>query len=156
MRMLDVHSHMSTREGYLLQEPEKIKALSEYYKQELTFSTEEEMYQEFKKADVKVIISPPLKTTGLSLEWLVGVHDYTARLIRAHPDVYENAWILCDPRLRQEGLDELNRCVKELGMLGPYFFPPLYGIPYNDKLYYPYYDYASQAGIPVLLLVGLT
>jgi hypothetical protein len=38
----------------------------------------------------------------LSLEWLVGVHDYTAKLIKVHPDVYESAWILCDPRLRQE------------------------------------------------------
>ncbi len=156
MRMLDVHSHMSTKEGYLVQEPEKVKALEAYYKAEMPYKTEDEMYQDFKKANVKAIISPAVILTGISLEWLKELHDYTNKLVKAHPDVYHGAWILCDPRLGRAGVEEMERSLKEGMMVGPYFIPSIYRIPPNDKTYYPYYEVASSAGIPVLLPVGLT
>ena len=154
-RMLDVHSHMTTKEGYLLQDRSKIEALEKYYKAPMPYKTEEEMYQDFKAANVKAIISPSVSTTGYTLEWLVNLHNYTDKLVKKHPDVYQGAWCLCDPTIGREGVEELERCL-DLGMIGPYFLPGVHRLHANESAYYPYYEVASKRGVPVLIAVGMT
>ena len=92
----------------------------------------------------------------MTLEWLKDIHDYTDKLVKTHPDVYHGAWALCDPTKGQEGIEELERCIKKLGMVGPYFLPFLHRLQANNKAYYPYYEIASQQGVPVLLAIGIT
>lgn len=138
MKMFDIHSHLSTKEGYLLQDPEDIEALEKYYKAKIVFKTEDEMYQDFKKADVKIILAPAFKTKGATLDWLKESHSYIARVMKEHPDVYCGAWVWCDPQHGREGVAELERCIKDLGMTGPCFFGGISKLPYSDKSHYPF------------------
>ena len=156
MKMFDIHSHLSTRKGFMLQDEEDIQALEKYYKAKMTFKTEDEMYQDFKRADVKVILAPAMKRTGMSIEESRESHDYIAAVKKEHPDVYYSAWALCDPRHGQKGVVELERCIKDLGFLGPSFFGGFTRVPYNDKSCYPFYELALEAKRPVMLYVGMT
>jgi predicted TIM-barrel fold metal-dependent hydrolase len=155
MRMFDVHSHLSTLKGGLMADPMVREMLKARYKTELESKTEDEMYQDFKRANVKVILAP---TPGSekTLDLLKKTDDYLASLVKEHPDVYHSAWALCDPRHGQDGVAELERCIKDLGLLGPLFIAGMSGVPYDDKSYYPFYSLAKEAKVPVLLYVGIT
>lgn len=154
MRMFDIHSHLSTAEGGLMTDPLTIETMKVRYKTEPKPKTEDEMYQDFKLADVKAILAPTPKV--MTLDLLKHSNDYIASVFKKHPDVYYSAWALCDPRHGKKGVVELERCIKDLGLLGPLLFAGMSGVPYDDKSYYPFYSLASEAKVPVLLYIGMT
>ena len=55
-----------------------------------------------------------------------------------------------------EAIRELRRCVKKLGFRALRIVPWLWGLPPNDRRYYPLYAECIQLGIPVCLQVGHT
>jgi uncharacterized protein len=53
-----------------------------------------------------------------------------------------------------EAVRELRRCVKELGFKGLRILPWLWGLPPNDRRYYPLYAECIELNIPFCLQVG--
>ncbi len=53
-----------------------------------------------------------------------------------------------------EAVRELRRCVKELGFVGVRQLPWLWGLPPDDRRYYPIYAECIELGIPFCLQVG--
>jgi predicted TIM-barrel fold metal-dependent hydrolase len=54
-----------------------------------------------------------------------------------------------------KALKEAERCIKDLGSFGM-FITGMYGIPANDKMWWPFYDLCQDAGVPVKISVGAT
>lgn len=82
-------------------------------------------------------------------------NDEVAALVRAHPDRFVGVASV-DLRSPMAAVRELRRCVRELGLRALRILPWLWGLPPNDRRYYPLYAECIELGIPFCLQVGHT
>lgn len=82
-------------------------------------------------------------------------NDEVARFVASHPT--RLAGLAAVDLLRpMEALHELRRCVKELDFRGLRVVPWLWGLPPNDRRYYPLYAECVELGVPFCTQVGHT
>jgi predicted TIM-barrel fold metal-dependent hydrolase len=82
-------------------------------------------------------------------------NDHVAALVKAHPARFVG--IASVNLLRpMDGVRELRRAVKVLGLRGLRLLPWLYDLPPNDRRYYPLYAECIELGVPFCLQVGHT
>ena len=76
--------------------------------------------------------------------------------IDAHPDRFRASFEI-DPNKGMEGVQELERAVKELGVIAATFFPAGKNpqVPINDKKVYPYYAKCVELDIPIFVCAGI-
>lgn len=82
-------------------------------------------------------------------------NDEVAAFVELHPDrfVALAAVDLSDP---MGAVHELRRCVSRLGFKGLRVIPWLWGLPPDDRRYYPLYAECVELGVPFCLQVGHT
>lgn len=80
-------------------------------------------------------------------------NDEVAAFVRAYPDRFVGAAGV-DVRRPMNAVRELRRCVEELGFRALRILPWLWGLPPNDRRYYPLYASCIDLGIPFCLQVG--
>ena len=82
-------------------------------------------------------------------------NDEVAALVRAHPTRFHG---LASVNVMEPmtAVRELRRAVKELGMKGLRLLPWLFGLPPNDRRYYPVYAACIDAGVPFCTQIGHT
>lgn len=80
-------------------------------------------------------------------------NDHVAALCAAHPDRFVGVASV-DISQPMEGVRELRRCVRDLGLRALRVLPWLWGLPPNDRHYYPLYAACIDLGIPFCLQVG--
>lgn len=80
-------------------------------------------------------------------------NDHVAELCRAHPTRFVGVASV-DLSRPMDGVRELRRAVRELGMRALRVLPWLWGLPPNDRRYYPLYAACVDLGIPFCLQVG--
>ena len=80
-------------------------------------------------------------------------NDSVAALCRAHPTRFVGVASV-DLLRPMDGVRELRRAVGELGMRALRVLPWLWGLPPNDRRYYPLYAACIDLGIPFCLQVG--
>ncbi len=160
MKAIDVQVQTFTKEIRKYHpDPEEIELLArKVFKRESVFIGEEELITGLRKADVRAILMSPMgwAKAGRDLAAIRDMHDYMGHLKKTYPDVVLGCWGDIDPRLGYQGARELERCIRDVGMLGIYTGAILTGIPVNDKLYWPLYNVCAEAGVPVKLSVGMT
>lgn len=85
---------------------------------------------------------------------LIG-NDEVAVILREHSGRFQ---ALAGVNLARplEAVRELRRCVRQLGFCGLRLVPWLWGLPPDDRRYYPLYAECVQLGVPVCLQVGHT
>jgi predicted TIM-barrel fold metal-dependent hydrolase len=82
-------------------------------------------------------------------------NDQVAGWIAAHPTRLAGLAAV-DLFKPMRAVRELRRCVKELGFKGLRVVPWLWGLPPNDRRYYPLYAECVELGIPFCTQVGHT
>ncbi len=157
MRAIDVHVHPSTRafDREAIWGKEALKSFYSYYKIEPKVTTDEEMAEEFRRLDLKALL------IGWDAESVSGTdtrhtNDEVARLIRKFPDVFIGGWAMIDPWKGKAAIKELERCVRELGLMGLKFQPPAQAFFPNDRRFYPLYEKCVELNIPVAFHSGFT
>lgn len=80
-------------------------------------------------------------------------NDEVASHVRAHPDRFTGLASV-DLMRPMDGVRELRRAVRELGLSGLRILPWLWGLPPNDRRYYPLYAECVELGVPFCLQVG--
>lgn len=80
-------------------------------------------------------------------------NDEVAQTAGAHPDRFVGIGSVNLYR-PMDAVRELRRCVKELGFAGVRLLPWLWGLPPNDRRYYPVYAECIELDIPFCLQVG--
>ncbi len=87
-----------------------------------------------------------------TMVWDISEEEVHAAVSR-HPDRLVG---LCgfNPLLKLESVRNVERAVKEYGFRGVYIHTYGFGIPLNDRLYYPLYAKCVELGIPVSMQVG--
>lgn len=80
-------------------------------------------------------------------------NDQVAAWVATAPDRLSG---ICSVNLARpmDGIRELRRCVKQLGMKGLRVLPWLWNLPPDDRRYYPLYAECCELGIPFCLQVG--
>jgi len=156
MRAIDVHSHMST-EAYSYEKrfgKKVAKAIKDYYGVKEVFKTEEEMAQEFIDLDVKAFL------IAWDSETVTGFppisNDYVTKVVNDFPDAFLGAWAMIDPWKGKAAVRELDRCVKELGMIGLKFQATAQAFFPNDRRFYPLYEKCQELKVPVSFHTGMT
>jgi predicted TIM-barrel fold metal-dependent hydrolase len=161
MKAIDVHAHISTREG--IQSLFKFsKALMEYYmKQDVTAEqvydmakTDEEMAEDFISAEVKGIL------VGWDAETNTGLppvsNDYLADLAKRFPDAFIGAFACVDPWKGKAAIQEAERAIKDLGMMGLKFQAAAQAFFPDDRRFYPLWEKCVELGVPVQFHTGTT
>ncbi|MDH3846126.1 MAG: amidohydrolase family protein, partial [Myxococcales bacterium] len=80
-------------------------------------------------------------------------NDYVAATVKSHPDRLVGIGSV-DLYRPMQAVRELRRCVKELGFVGVRLLPWLWGLPPNDRRYYPVYAECVELDVPFCLQVG--
>ncbi len=80
-------------------------------------------------------------------------NDEVASFVRAHPDRLVGVASV-DLNRPVAAVRELRRCVRELGFVALRMLPWLWGLPPDDRRYYPLYAECVELGIPFCLQVG--
>jgi len=82
-------------------------------------------------------------------------NDEVAALVEQHPDRLVGI-ASADISRPMAGVRELRRAVRELGFRGLRLLPWMWGLPPDDRRYYPFYAECIELGIPFCLQVGHT
>ena len=84
-------------------------------------------------------------------------NEFISKYSKEHPDLYLG-YAGIDPNMDRKGaLRELDRCVKELGIVGLKFHPAYQNFFPNDReRAYPIYEKCVEYGLPVLFHTGST
>lgn len=79
--------------------------------------------------------------------------DDVAATIEKHPSRYFG-WIGVHPLDTMAALRRIEYGVSELGFKAVHIYPHWFGVPIDDRLYYPIYAKCAELGVPVGLQVG--
>src|SRR5208282_5904845 len=82
-------------------------------------------------------------------------NEDVARFVAAHPTRLAGLAAV-DLHRPMVAVRELRRCVKTLGFKGLRVIPWLWGLPPNDRRYYPLYAECVELGVPFCTQVGHT
>jgi predicted TIM-barrel fold metal-dependent hydrolase len=82
-------------------------------------------------------------------------NDEVAAFVKAYPDRFVGVASV-DLMRPMEAVRELRRAVRQLGLRGLRVLPWLWGLPPNDRHYYPLYAECIELGVPCCLQVGHT
>jgi predicted TIM-barrel fold metal-dependent hydrolase len=161
LRAIDIHSHFSTREGYL-STMKYGKALAAYYaKREVTeeqvlgaAKSDDDMAKDFVEAGVKGVL------VGWDAESNTGLpamsNDYVASMVKRYPEAFIGAYGSVDPWKGEWALIEAERCVNELGLLGLKFQAAAQAFYANDRRFYPLWEKCVELGASIQLHTGTT
>ena len=78
--------------------------------------------------------------------------DEARKIVDKRPDRFRGLYGI-NPYLKREGIIELEIAVKDHGFVGAHMHP--YGFaPFNDRIWYPFFDTCEALGIPLLSQIG--
>jgi predicted TIM-barrel fold metal-dependent hydrolase len=79
--------------------------------------------------------------------------DEVKAVIDQYPDRLFG-WAGINPLTTMETIRYIQYAVGELGFKGVHVYPHWFGVPINDRLYYPIYAKCAELGVPITLQVG--
>ena len=155
MRAIDVLANLNALFGYKrIVGEEMARALTTHYKVQEVVKSEEEMARDFIGLDIKALIMSWDAESAMGIP-RVG-NDYAAQLVKKYPQAFLGAWAMIDPWKGKMAIKELERAVKELGLIGLKFQPIAQGFYPNDRRFYPIYEKCVELNIPVSFHTGYT
>jgi predicted TIM-barrel fold metal-dependent hydrolase len=90
---------------------------------------------------------------GVGGELLATHVDEVYPVLQKHPDRFFG-WVGINPLGGRETLRYIEYAVKELGFIGVHIYPHWFGVPINDRTYWPIYSKCCELDIPVTIQVG--
>jgi uncharacterized protein len=154
VRAIDVHAHLNTNEmmnGCLGKYNE---AMQKYYKFDLQTKTPAEMANDFIKADVRAFLMGWDAETASGLPKLS--NDSLAEIVKQFPTAFAGGFAGVDPWKGEFAIQEAERAVTHLGLVGLKFQPALQGFFPNDRRFYPLWEKCVELKIPVQFHTGTT
>lgn len=80
-------------------------------------------------------------------------NDEVAAVVAKYPERFVG-FASVDPWKGKRAVDEMERAIKELGLIGAKFHPGIQAFYPNDKQFYPLYERISELGVPALFHTG--
>jgi uncharacterized protein len=157
MRIFDCHSHFSTRDGLHHATMEDYENAQRVFKRKRTFQTEEEMAETFRTRGVRTILDIYRTWRLTDEDEIRASNDYAANFARRHSDIVFGNWLAINPEMKDFWIKEYHRLAASgAGFFGFCQSQNSLRRPPSDPVWDPFYKLSIDAGIPVLLMVGLT
>ena len=153
MRRIDLHAYPGTQTWLDSQGP-FVEALGKYWGRAWTAASEADVIAGFRTAGVEVVL------VAFDIETVVGAppcsNDYVAALRDRYPGTILQAWGAVDPHKGAAAIQEAERAVRELRVLGFHFHPIMGRYRVDDQKLYPLWETLSALRAPVMIDVGTT
>ncbi|MCH8309838.1 MAG: amidohydrolase [Chloroflexi bacterium] len=148
-KAIDVHVHIPRHPD--LPEYGVEEGLRRMFRMEGAPDSVEQMVERYRAADVRaVIFSVDAETeTGDRPD----PNDYVSETVSRYPDTLYG-FCTVDPRKGQQAVDELDRSIAELGLIGLKLHPIHMAFFPDDPAYRPLFTRAEELGVPVLMHTG--
>lgn len=153
MRAIDVHVHPMTK-AYVDAAAPFMGAAERMFPGKFAARTEESLAEDFRRADMLAMAIGSDARNGMG--GIAIPNDDIAALTTKFPDVFLPGWAMVDPWQGRAGLEEIERCIKVLGMKGVKYQPPMQAFTPSDRRFYPIWDLMQSLGAPVLIHTGTT
>ncbi len=161
LRAIDIHAHFSTREG-TMSTMKYARGVAAYYsKREVTeeellkfAKSDEQMAQDFINAGVKGI--PVAWDAESNTGQPAMSNDYVASMVKRFPEAFIGSFGSVDPWKGKWAVQEAERCIKDLGMMGIKFQGAAQAFYPNDHRFYPLWEKCVELGVPIQLHTGTT
>jgi predicted TIM-barrel fold metal-dependent hydrolase len=156
LRVLDAHVHTWTRDIISKKDLEARRIAAERDgTKPLLDSPIEDLHAAMKDAGIERAVILPIDS-GLNQDMPLTMKektDWHADEVKEDPNLL--TFVGLDPRRGKEGLDELERAVKEKNCGGWKMYPPNGFYPDNEE-FYPYYELCTELDVPVVIHQGFT
>ena len=156
--VIDLHSHWSTKRGYVLQTEEELAQQEKTWRSRPNYRTEAEMADDFRRAGVRAIVDFGF-TKFLPVEEAHALHDYGFATQRARSDAILGQWLHFQPELGAPALAEFRRCFDIAAADSSFVGLAVMGsggLPASDPAWDPFYRLCIEARAPALIFVGTT
>jgi predicted TIM-barrel fold metal-dependent hydrolase len=153
MRAIDVHVHPMD-DAYVEASGPFIPAANRMFNGKFSARPDTQIAEDFRRDDALAI--PIAWDAENGAAGGVYSNEKLAALTRDFPDVFLPGWAMVDPWRGRKGLEEIEHAIKNLGLLGVKYQPPVQGFSPNDKQFYPIWDLLQSLGAPVLIHCGTT
>ncbi|MFC1968558.1 amidohydrolase family protein [Chloroflexota bacterium] len=168
-RIIDVHCHPFTKTGWKSLGKLRVHLERYLYKKEdatpesttAEAPTEEEWAQEYIKNGVVAMpvawdAESAMGESGPDAIYEQTTNDYIADLVKRFPDAIITGWGSVDPWKGVRALEEIERCIKELKLIGIKYQQTAQAFHVNDHRFYPMWDLCQNLGAPVQFHTGYT
>ena len=153
MRAIDVHVH-PMNQAYVEASAPFIASARRTFGGRFDARSDARIADDFRRDDVLTI--PIAWDAEHGAAGGVYTNEQLAALCRAHPDVFLPGWAMVDPWRGRKGLAEIEHAIRDLGLLGIKYQPPVQGFAPADRQFYPIWDLLQSLGAPVLIHCGTT
>lgn len=156
---IDILCYLFTKEGLRKQfvEPPEFQKIVKWWGMEdgLGGWTTDEFIKRMDDCGIDKVCIPAVKMARYptrEMIWDISTEE-VAEVVKTNPDRFVGI-AGANPFTGLAGIKDLTKAVVEYGFKGLYIHCYGYGLPINDKLWYPYYSKCQELGIPVLMQVG--
>lgn len=149
VRAIDVHVHPPREPG--VPEGTIARQMRVYFKRPELPQDPEEMYRTYSELDLFGVLFAVDNSTFTGEP--VSSNDWVASLVRRWPDRFMG-FATVDPWKGKLAVQEVERCVKELGLRGLKVHPASQAFEPNNPRFYPLWEKCAELGIPVLFHSG--
>lgn len=153
MRRIDLHCYPGTQ-PWIASQGRFVEALGTYWKHAWVARTEEKVIRDFQSAGVGAVL------VAFDIESVTGAppctNDYVAGLRDRHPETIVQAWAAVDPFKGAAAIEEAERAIRKLGMLGFHFHPIMGHFSVADPELRPLLEAINGLRVPVMVDVGTT
>lgn len=157
MHFFDCHSHFSTRAGLHHRTMEEYEQAQRVFKRKRTFQTEAEMADSFRQRNVRTILDIYRTWRMTDEDEIRASNEYAANFARNNRDIVYGNWLAINPTMKDFWLKEYARLASsDAGFFGFCQSQNTLGFPPSDPVWDPFYKLSIEAGVPVLLMTGLT
>ena len=153
MRAIDVHVH-PMNQAYVEASIHFMPAAQRMFPGKFDARPDEVIAEDFRRDNVLAI--PIAWDAQHGAAGTVYTNDQLAALCRAYPDVFLPGWAVVDPWRGRTGLEELEHAIRDLGLMGVKYQPPVQGFSPADRQFYPIWDLLQSLEVPVLIHCGTT
>ena len=80
-------------------------------------------------------------------------YEMVAGVVDRHPDRFRGLAGI-DPNQGMDGVRALEHAVREMGFIGAHLYPHWFGLPPDDRKYYPFYAKCVELDVPIQIQVG--
>ena len=153
MRAIDVHVHPQTQ-AYADASASFLPAAMRMFKGKFAARPVEQIVADYRRDDCVAMAIARDSAAGTGDR--VFANEELAALHQTYPDVFLPGWAMVDPWRGKAGLAEIEHAIRDLGLRGVKYQPPVQAFPPSDKHFYPIWDLCQSLGAAVLIHSGTT
>lgn len=151
---MDIHVHPSTFSMGDMVGKEIAEATWRYFHTEERVKSIEELVADFEELDIKGIL---IAWDSETVSGMSGIsNDYVAEITRSYPEVFPTGWAMVDPWKGKWAIDEAERAITDLGLIGLKFQSTAQAFYPNDKRFYSLYQKCVDLKAPIMMHCGTT